>query len=129
MSASNFTQWLAYQKSLALANDIFELTMLFPKEEKYSLTDQIRRSSRSVTANLSESAARLSYPKHFYSKLADCAGENYETQVWLTFALSCNYLNKNEYELLIKRSEEIGRLLSYMQHNPGKFNVKVRTTK
>ncbi len=88
-----FQDLLAYQKSFSLAMKIFEITKSFPKEEMYSLTDQIRRSSRSVPANIAEGYRKRVYPKHFHSKLTDSDAENSETQVWLEFALKCNYIN------------------------------------
>lgn len=77
---------IVYQKSFALAMNIFEVSKNFPPEEKYSLTDQIRRSSRSVTANLAEATRKRRYVNYFISKLTDCDAENAETQVWLEFA-------------------------------------------
>ena len=92
-----FQDLLAYQKSFSLAMKIFEITKSFPKEEMYSLTDQIRRSSRSVPANIAESYRKRVYPKNLHSKLTDCDAENSETQVWLEFAFNCNYLNAGKY--------------------------------
>ena len=80
---------LAYRKSVDLAMEIFNITKKFPKEERYSLTDQIRRSSRSVSANIAESYAKRLYPKHFVNKLTDSDGENLETQSWLEYAFKC----------------------------------------
>ena len=85
-----FPDLLAYQKSFTLAMKLFQITKLFPKEEMYSLTDQIRRSSRSVPANIAEAYRKREYPKHFHSKLTDSDAENSETQVWLEFALQCD---------------------------------------
>lgn len=79
----DFKKLLAYQKAFGLAMAIFEISKLFPKEEKYSLTDQIRRSSRSVNANIAEAYRKRVYPKHFVSKLSDADGENSETMTWL----------------------------------------------
>ena len=77
---SLFRTWAAYQNAFKLADSIFTISRSFPKEEKFSLTDQIRRSSRSVCANLAEATAKRRYPKHFIAKLTDSAGENFETQ-------------------------------------------------
>ena len=85
---------LAYKKAFALAMAIFEVTKFFPKEEMYSLTDQIQRSSRSVNANLAEAYKRRKDPNHFLSKLADADTENAETQTWLDFALACKYISE-----------------------------------
>ncbi len=112
---------LAYKKSHDLAMLIFEASQSFPKEEKYSLTDQIRRSSRSVAANIAESYAKRRYPKHFISKLSDADGENLETQAWLKFSLDCNYIHQKNFDTFFKKSIEIGRLLHFMMNNPSKF--------
>jgi len=87
MSKTNqgFKDLLAYQKAFLQACEIFKITLNFPNEEKYSLTDQIRRSSRSVCANLAESYRKRDYHKHFLLKITDCMGENSETLVWLDF--------------------------------------------
>ena len=119
-----FQDLLAYQKSIDLAMNIFEISKKFPKEEVYSLTDQVRRSSRSVTANLAEAYRKRPYPKHFRSKLTDCDAENAETQVWIEFAYRCNYINENLYQELLNQSEEVGKLINYMILNPHKFGVK-----
>jgi len=121
----DFKKLLAYQKAFELAMAIFEISKLFPKEEKYSLTDQIRRSSRSVNANIAEAYRKRVYPKHFVSKLSDADGENSETMTWLDFALACNYIKVNDYNTLVTQCEEIGRLINFMINNPNKFGVKV----
>lgn len=119
-----FQDLLAYKKSFALAMKVFEITKSFPKEETYSLTDQIRRSSRSVPVTMAEAYRKRIYPKHFYSKLTDSDGENSETQVWLEFALSCKYISEDIYKELISKSIEVGKLVNYMILNPEKFGVK-----
>jgi four helix bundle protein len=93
----DFKKLLAYQKSFELAMIIFEISKSFPKEETYSLTNQIRRSSRSVSANISEAYRKRLYPKHFTSKLSDADAENSETNTWLDFAFACNYLDKGKH--------------------------------
>ena len=120
-----FQDLLAYQKSFSLAMKIFEITKSFPKEEMYSLTDQIRRSSRSVPANIVESYRKRVYPKHFHSKSTDSDAENSETQVWLEFALKCNYINENTHSELLNESNEVGKLINCMILNPQKFGVSV----
>ncbi|MFE3869489.1 four helix bundle protein [Flavobacterium sp. LS2P90] len=120
-----FQDLLAYQKSFSLAMKIFEITKRFPKEEMYSLTDQIRRSSRSVSANIAESYRKRVYPKNFHSKLTDSDAENSETQVWLEFSLKCNYINESVYDELLNESNEVGKLINYMILNPQKFGVVV----
>lgn len=116
-----FRKLQVYQKGFKLAMEIFEITKTFPMEEKYSLTDQIRRSSRSVCANIGEAYRKRRYSKHFISKLSDSDAENTETQVWLDFSLSCKYIKKEKYDNLLLKSEEVGRLLNYMMNNPDKF--------
>ena len=116
-----FRSLLAYKKGFELAMEIFEVSKSFPKEEIYSLTDQIRRSSRSVCINISEGYRKRQYPKHFVSKMSDADGENSETLGWLEFALACNYITKeikNDFE---NKNKEIGKLLNYMMKNPDKF--------
>ena len=120
-----FQDLLAYQKSFSLAMKIFEITKSFPKEEMYSLTDQIRRSSRSVPANIAEAYRKRVYPKHFHSKLTDSDAENSETQVWLEFSLKCNYISESIFNELLNESNEVGKLINYMILNPQKFGVTV----
>ena len=119
----SFTDLLAFKKSFSLAMKIFKISKTFPKEEKYSLTDQIRRSSRSVSANISEAYRKRQYPKHFASKLSDSDAENSETLTWLMFALKCDYLDKNTFDNLVSESKEVGKLINFMINNPGKFGV------
>ena len=120
-----FQDLLAYQKSFSLAMRIFEITKSFPKEEMYSLTDQIRRSSRSVPANIVEAYRKRVYPKSFHSKLTDSDAENSETQVWLEFSFKCNYINEVIYNELLNESNEVGKLINYMILNPQKFGVTI----
>ncbi len=119
-----FQDLLAYQKSFALAMKIFSSSKTFPKEETYSLTDQIRRSSRSVSANIAEAYRKRDYPKHFHSKLTDSDAENSETQVWLEYSLACKYITNESYHELLNDSKEVGKLINYMILNPKKFGVK-----
>lgn len=93
----DFKELLAYKKSFELAMEIFELSKKFPKEETYSLTDQLRRSSRSVSANIAESYRKRRYPNHFISKLTDNDAENSETNTWLQFSLECQYISKETF--------------------------------
>jgi four helix bundle protein len=118
-----FQDLLVYQKSFLLAMKIFETTKSFPKEEMYSLTDQIRRSSRSIPSNIAEAYRKRIYPKSFHSKLTDSDAENSETQVWIEFSLKCNYINENIYNELVNESNEVGKLINYMILNPQKFGV------
>lgn len=115
---------LAYQKGFDLAMQIFQLTKIFPSDEKYSLTDQIRRSSRSVCANLAEAYRKRKYINHFVSKLSDADMENGETQTWLEFAYACKYISLEEFQKLNNQAEEISKLLVYMMNNAEKFLIK-----
>lgn len=103
-----------YQQAYALAMEIFDLSKGWPKEETYSLTDQVRRSSRSVCANLKEGWAKRRYKAHFISKLTDADAENSETETWLDFALDCQYLPKEQHERLSQRCQEIGGMIGTM---------------
>ena len=119
-----FQDLFAYKKSVDLAMKIFEVSKTFPKEEIYSLTSQIRRSSRSVLANISEAYRKRLYIKHFSSKLSDSDAENSETQVWLEFSLKCKYISEALFKDLMKESVEVGKLINFMILNPNKFGVK-----
>lgn len=111
-----------FKKAFELAMLIFEESKKFPKEERYSLTDQIRRSSRSVCSNIAEGYRKRQYPAHFSSKMSDADMENSETQTWLLFASACEYISAEIMDDLHKRSEEVGRLLSHMIQNPESYN-------
>ena len=115
---------LLYKKTFALAMEIYTVTKKFPKEEMYSLTDQIRRSSRSANICLIEAYRKRKYPNYFVSKLTDVDMENSETQGWLEFSLACEYISKETYDRLKEQSVEVGRLVQYMMDNPGKFGAE-----
>nr|WP_315255634.1 four helix bundle protein [uncultured Flavobacterium sp.] len=117
-----FQDLLAYKKSFELAMSIFHISKTFPTEEKYSLTDQIRRSSRSVSVNIAEATRKRRYVNHFISKLTDSDAENSETQSWLEYSLACEYINQETFDSLTSKSLEVGKLLNYMMSNPDKFN-------
>jgi four helix bundle protein len=119
----NYKDLLLYKKSFSLAMEIYIVTKRFPKEETYSLTDQIRRSSRSVNICNIEAYRKRRYPNHFVSKLTDADMENSETQGRLEFALACNYITKDLYDKLYAQSDEVGRIVQYMMSNPEKFGV------
>ncbi|MFZ4671562.1 MAG: four helix bundle protein [Flavobacterium sp.] len=119
-----FQDLLAYKKGFEVAMEIFELTKSFPKEETYSLTDQVRRSSRSVTITIAEAYRKREYPKYFHSKLTDADAENSETQGWLEYSLACNYITIEMYQHIVEKSKEVGRLINYMILNPEKFGSK-----
>ena len=114
----------AYRAAYKLAMEVFRVSKAWPAEERYSLTDQIRRSSRSVCANLAEAWAKRRYVAHFTSKLTDADGENLETQTWLNFARDCGYLEDIVFEELTQTSEEVGRLLGGMLAKPEAFCLK-----
>ena len=113
-----------YQLAYKLAMEIFKLSRSFPKEERYSLTDQIRRSSRSVVANIVEAFRKRRYPNMFVNKLTDADGEAAETQVWVDFAHDCSYLSIKDHEELIDGYENIGRMLGGMMASLEKFRIK-----
>lgn len=119
-----FQNLFAYKKSVDLSMKIFKISKAFPKEEIFSLTDQIRRSSRSVSAAIAEAYRKRDYPKHYASKLTDADAENSETQVWLEYAFRCEYIAQEVFEERMMDSEEVGKLINFMILNPGKFGVK-----
>ncbi|MDQ1728530.1 MAG: hypothetical protein QOD33_655 [Pyrinomonadaceae bacterium] len=110
-----------FQLAYRLAMDIFHLTKHFPREEVYSLTDQIRRSSRSVAANLAEGFRKRRYPNMLVNKLTDCDAEASETQVWLDFAFDCGYLSQQDHDRFTSGYEEVGKMLFGMMANPKRF--------
>ncbi len=116
-----------YQKAYALAMELFELSKKFPKQERFALTDQIRRSSRSVCANLRESWAKRRYPAHFISKLTDCDGENSETYTWLEIAMGCGYLSAEQHKRLAEQCSIIGSMLGKMINNPDPFIIQTES--
>ena len=116
-----FEDLIAYQKAFQLALDVFELSKSFPKEEKYSLTDQVRRSSRSVCANIAEGYRKRVYPKSFCAKITDADGECSETIVHLKFAMYSDYLSEEKMNYLELGYNEVGKILNYMFENPEKF--------
>ncbi|MBK6347229.1 MAG: four helix bundle protein [Bacteroidales bacterium] len=117
----SFRDLIVYQKAFKLAMDIFNITKSFPKEEKYSLIDQIRRSSRSVPGNIAEAWAKKIYQKVFVNKLSDALGEEYETEVWLDFSKECGYINERLYSDLLAEYEEVRKMLISMINCPEKF--------
>lgn len=118
---SNFKNLNAYRIAYQTAMEIFEKSKTFPREEKYSLTDQIRRSSRSVCANFAEAFRKIHYPKHFVSKLSDSDMENSETAVWLDFSLSCKYISEMEHAELMEKNVQVGRLIGDILKFPQKY--------
>jgi four helix bundle protein len=118
-----FRDLRVYQLAYKLAMEIFRESKSFAPEEKYSLTDQIRRSSRSVASNIAEGYRKKRYAKMFVSKMADADGEATETQVWLDFARDCGYLAQQRQAELTSGYEEVGRMLGSMMLNPERFSI------
>jgi four helix bundle protein len=121
MHANSFRDLIVYQKAKYVSRLIFELSKTFPNEEKYSLTDQIRRSSRSIGAQIAEAWGKRRYKKHFISKLTDSDSEQLETQHWVGDAADCRYITKDQELDLIERLSEIGRMLNSMMKKADKF--------
>jgi four helix bundle protein len=120
----SFKSLKVFQLSYELAMEIFEISKSFPKEEKYSLTDQMRRSSRSVCSNIAEAYHKRRYPKNFTSKISDADGEASETIVWINFAFDCKYFNAETKDTLLNKYDEVGKMLGGMANNPEKFLPK-----
>jgi len=110
-----------YQLAYKQAMNIFHFSKQFPVEEKYALTDQIRRSSRSVCANLREAWAKRPYIAHFISKITDCDGENAETATWIDFAKDCGYIPEDIYSQLIRENDSVGKMLGNMINKAEQF--------
>jgi len=117
----HFRELDVYQKSFKAAMTIYETTKTFPQEEKYSLVDQIRRSSRSVCSNLAESWRKRKYPAVFRNKLTDAMQEASETQSWLEFCLACQYIKDDTFEQLDREYESILAMLNSMEKSHDKF--------
>jgi four helix bundle protein len=117
----SFKELIVFQKAYKLAMDIFEISKGFPKDEKYSLTDQIRRSSRSVTSNIAESWAKRRYEKAFVNKMTDSLGEENETEVWLEFAKDCNYIQKDTHVRILLEYDEVRKMLISIINKPEKW--------
>jgi four helix bundle protein len=111
-----------FKLSFEAGMEIYHLSKKFPKEERYSLTDQIRRSSRSVSGNIAEAFRKRKYPKAFVSKLSDSEGEAAETQVWLDYALACEYIDKEIYNTLNDKYDHIIGMLVNMSNNPDNWS-------
>lgn len=117
----DFKDLTVYKKSFKLAMEIFQISKTFPKDEIYSLTSQIRRSSRAVCSAVAEAYRKRQYKDYFVNKISDADMENSETQVWLDFILSCEYIKESDKIKLENQSLEIGKLLNHMIHNPDKY--------
>jgi len=118
----HFKELEVYKRQREMAREVFRLSKGFPPEEKYSLTDQLRRASRSFGAQIAEAWAKRLYPKHFISKLTDADGEQMETQHWLIEASDCAYLADSDSKRLLGLCKEIGRMLSSMVRKAESFS-------
>lgn len=118
---ADYRNLIAYRKAFTLAIEVFRITKKFPADERFSLIDQIRRSSRSVCTNIAEACKRSRYKDYFISKMNDSETENAETQVWLDFALAFGYIDTALHEELSYKNTEIGKLIQFMISNPEKF--------
>jgi four helix bundle protein len=123
MQISSAKDLKVYKAAYELAMRVFEVSKKFPAEERFALTSQIRRSSRSVCLNLREAWAKRRYEAHFISKLTDCDGENSETESSLDFAGDCRYITSEDHNELTTLCQEIGRMLGSMINNPGSFLI------
>ncbi len=121
MYAASFRGLTVYQKARAVAREVFVISQRFPREETYALTDQVRRSSRSVGAQIAEAWGKRRYEKHFLSKLSDADGEQYETQHWVDTALDCGYVTREEAEHLSDELAQVGRMLNGMMGKSASF--------
>jgi four helix bundle protein len=117
-----FRDLRCYKLAFDLATEIYLMSRSFPLEERFSLTDQIRRSSRSVAANIAEGYRKRQYPRMFASKMADADGEATETQVWIDFAANCGYIAEEQQIRLLTAYEQIGKMLGVMIADPNRFN-------
>jgi four helix bundle protein len=118
---NSFKDLIVYQKAYILSMEIFNISKSFPKEEKYSLTDQIRRSSRSVTSCIAESWAKRKYVKSFINKLTDSLGEEYETEVWLDYSKDSKYITLQQHMELMSGYDEVRKMLISIINNPEKW--------
>jgi four helix bundle protein len=117
----SFRDLEVYKLARQLSKDIFELTKKFPKEEMYSLTDQVRRSSRSIGAQIAEAWGKRVYKKHFINKLTDADGEQLETQHWVETALDCSYISIEIAHNLLLKCKSIGKMLGKMMDKADSF--------
>jgi four helix bundle protein len=125
MRIQRHTELDVYKKAFAVAMELFEVSKVFSKEETYSLTDQIRRSSRSVCANLAEAWRKRRYEAAFVAKLSDSECEAAETQVWLQFAVECGYIDRDRAVPFYQTYDEILRMLVAMINNPASWIIPI----
>ena len=119
--AKSFRDLVVYQKAKKVSRKIFEISKGFPREETYSLTDQIRRASRSIGAQIAEAWGKRRYERHFVSKLTDADAEQMETQHWVDEACDCQYLDSKQAKELTEELMEIGRMLNFMMDKAHSF--------
>jgi four helix bundle protein len=119
----SFRELRVYQTAMEAAMKIFEVTKTFPAEEKYSMVDQMRRSSRSVCSNIAEAWRKRIYPAHFVSKLSDSAGEADETRVWLEISLRCHYITEETFRDLDSTYDLIAGQIVKMMSEPEKWKI------
>lgn len=117
------TELIVYQRAFSVAMKVFTLSKSFPKDERYSLVDQVRRSSRSVCANLAEAWRKRRYNAAFVSKLSDSEAEAAETQVWIQFAVECNYVEPDQARILYAEYDEIIAMLVTMINKPESWTI------
>ena len=123
MAYQGYRDLKVYQLSYQLAMEIFQITKEFPRDEKYSLIDQIRRSSRSIPGNLAEAWMKRRYIKSFITKIIDCCGEAGETEVWLTMAKDAGYITDDKFSRLYKGYQEVNSMLHGMINKADKFCI------
>ncbi len=123
----HFTDLIAYQKAFELGRDVFRVSKGWPSEERYALTDQVRRSARSVGANIAEAWGKRRYEAHFISKLSDADTELLETEHWLRCALDHAYIAQTQFDELHLLMRDIGRILGSLMQNPAPFLLSPRT--
>ena len=121
MAVRDVKELVVYIKAYRVAMDFFEISKFFPVEERYALTSQGRRSSRSVCHNLREAWAKRCYMAHFVSKLTDCIGENWETDTAIDFARDCGYISPEAHGQLVSLNAEVGKMLRSMHEHPERF--------
>ena len=121
--AKSFRDLVVYKKARVVAKEVFEVSKSFPKEEMYSLTNQVRRSSRSIGAQIAEAWAKRRYKKHFISKLTDADGEQLETQHWMDIAEDCEYISSAEAARINEKLAEIGKMLNSMMTKADVFCI------
>ncbi len=122
--AKDFTELEVYRRAFSVASVVFALSKSFPREENYALTDQLRRASRSIGAQVAEAWGKRRYPRHFTAKLTDADSEQLETRHWIGIAVECGHLDRNTADPLLAQLTEIGLMLNSMMGKASKFRVR-----